>query len=338
MSNDGKHELYSPSRHPMLACCPGWRTGSSNEAAERGTRIHAIIEDFLAKTDKGLVFNDDEMEAADRAIRWFKDYLCVNHTGINWQFEKFIPGVYAETGGTADVVGVDDFYGTVILVDWKSGTKTYDALTNEQAHVHVVNSVKFWGAKSAIFYFYNCDTQQTSSAIFDQPMVDRLSLEIEQRIIMADTVELTGRGLKRFYGCNWCGRKLECREYRKDIDHAVALPITTVAALTPQEVGEALDRYSEPANKIAEFIKALRAKAIADGAVGWKVGDKAGPRQWKDSTSAATLAHYQADIDLMGYVSPAEAERRLKKKGIDTAILSEYTVQPTHKTLTKEKA
>jgi hypothetical protein len=324
----------------MLASCPGWKSGGSGEAAERGTRIHAIIEDFLAKSDKGLVFNDDEMAAADNAIRWFKDTIVPAHPGITWAYEKYVPGVIADTGGTADVAGVDDFDSTgqiVVLIDWKSGSKYYDAQTNEQGHVHAVNAAKFWGAKTVVFYFYNCDTQQSSCATFTESDLARLESEIEQRIIMADTAERTGHGLKRFYGCNWCGRKLECREYRKDIDHAVTLPITTVAALTPQEVGEALDRYSEPANKIAEFIKALRAKAIADGAVGYKVGEKAGPRQWTNDLAAPSIEEAY-EVDLMDYVSPAEAERRLKKKGIDTAVLSEYTVQPTHKTLTKDKA
>lgn len=336
----GTHEKFSPSRHPMLSYCPGWKSSEeSGPAAERGTRIHAIIEDFLSKSDKGLVFSEDEMLAASRAIGWFQDVILVEHPGITFMFEKYVPGLLPDTGGTLDVVGVDDFDANgqiVVAIDWKSGSKSYDAETNQQGHVHVINTANFYGAKAVIFYFFNCDSGESSRRTFHGDDFARLRMDAEERIVMAEAAERTGYGLKRFYGCNWCGRKLTCQEYRKDIDHAVGLPILNIAALSPDDLGAALDRYTEPAQKIAEFYKSLRARAIEVGATGYTVGSKAGPRQWKDA-DAARLCSENAEVGLKDWVSPAEAERRIKKAGIDTAMLANYTVQPPHKTLTKDK-
>lgn len=336
------HEKYSPSRHPMLANCPGWMSGESGEAAERGTRIHAIIEDFLTKSHRGMEVHADEIASADNAIRWFNEVLRPAHPEItNWMFEKKVTGLLPDTGGTLDVVGIDDFYGTVVAVDWKSGSKYYDAATNEQGHVHVINTAKFWGAKAVVFYFYNCDTGQSSSHTFSGGDMDRLRDDAEARIVMADTAERTGHGLRRFYGCDWCGRKLTCQEYRKSVDTAVSAPIVDVKALSAADLGAMLDRYAEPAAAVAEFIKALKARAVeviqAGGEIpGYTVTERGGQRKWKDPESAA-MASVDVKLNLLDWVTPAEAERRMKKAGVDIAKLGDYTVQTTTKSLTKDK-
>lgn len=340
-----EHELYSPSRHPMLAQCPGWISGPSGDAAERGTRIHKIIETFLKGTNDGLIFNEDEIESASRAIEWFNGPLAQRHPGMQWQFEHKLQGKLPDTGGTLDAVAVttpDDFMTECVGIDWKSGASSYDAATNEQAHIHVINMAEKWGVFPITWYFFNCDTGQESGHTYTRDDIPRIEAEAEARIAMSQACARTGLGLRRFYGCNWCGRKEGCPEYRKSVETAVAAPIIDTKLMTPQDIGTLLDRYDEPAGAIAEFIKGLkaRAKELIDSGVavpGWRTSQRAGQRKWKDAASPGLLAA-KIEENMLDWVTPAEAERRMKKMDLDPAILVEYTVQPTNTILTKDRA
>lgn len=327
----------------MLAQCSGWESGESSEAAERGSRIHHAIHAHLADTREAVELAPDELESASRACAWFHTNIRQQYAGMTWRFEQYVPGDLPETGGTLDAVGVtkpDEFTQEIFVLDWKSGRRQYDARTNPQGHIYALNAAKHYGINRVIVGFYNCDLDEYSHHIFNADDLVRLRHEAEARIAVAMATEKSGRGMTPFYGCGWCGKRLTCPALRKEVDHAISIPLPDVKSLSAQDLGAALDRYREPARMVAKFYEALEAHArdtIASGQSipGWVLKDKPGKRTWKTTESAMMLSD-EIELGLKEYVSPSEAERRIKMSGKDVSILKQYTSQPMNHVLTKE--
>lgn len=119
------HDTLSPSSFPMFAKCPCFHSGEAGEAAESGTRQHALLEQLLQDTDgapDGMACTPEEEEQ----VLWAANYIH-QHTGESLEVEKrlsLIGNDFEEiTFGTMDVVAVvSQAAGNILTVfDYKSG-------------------------------------------------------------------------------------------------------------------------------------------------------------------------------------------------------------------------
>lgn len=139
--------------------------------------------------------------------------------------------------------------------------------------------------------------------------------------------------------CKYCPARPTCAAAAKHVlalcDFRGARPKRVAAQLSPRMVAKVLDHAKE----IEDWLSAVRAKALDDALAGnpppgYRAAEgRRGNRQWaNEEEAAATLV---AALETKAWsepklISPAEAEKRMKARGLPLAILPP-TVQPPGK-------
>lgn len=328
------HSLFSPSRLAMLKKCPAWtgKLALSTEAmpsnAQRGIDLHeAITSAFM----QGLQSHDDSV--IDYSLKSLQD-IKQGFPYAAWQAEVMLDTGIPNTGGYADLIGLDTFDNTAILIELKSG---YGDRPEAEGNIQL----KAYGmallrqVEIVRCYLIEADQKKTTTAIWRRADMPAIHNEIIGIINQA----LQGGQYQAGPHCEYCNKTIVCPA----LEDAVISIKTAEAAineaktLTPAEVSEKLSAYWQRMELAERYWANLKARAIsiieAGGDIeGFSVKVSSGIRKWTDEQKAIdSLSNAEVNTaSIMTLQSPAQVEKTLKASGMKAAevkaLLSGLTV------------
>ncbi len=320
----------------------------SNKYADEGTLLHDIIARVLEHSQppsfylgteyEGIALTEDLIDRKLAPALAALDEIDPKHDMVFMAearvgFGDLIPGVF----GSADMLGNLD--GRAIVLDWKFGDGV--AVSPEENEQLLFYAAAAMRTPETAWAF---DGVTEVELIIVQPphtkrwttTVERV-YQFERELIQAvKLAQGPDAALKMGDHCRWCPAKVICPLMTGAVDRAVK---TQVAALDGATIGAYLDQ----ADLVEQWLSDVRGLAqtmLEAGAqvAGWKLVPKRGTRQWADEQDTAdALAGAgldRADIYIEKIVSPAQAEKLLKKTkqvlpdGLTVTVSSGSTLAP----------
>jgi hypothetical protein len=326
-SSTAARVLQCPASIDMSRQAP--RPPESTYAAE-GTALHMAVEHILLHDLQpadvvGLKFNGYEMtaelvaECVEPCLRAFEIDVA-DHPFLVEQRLPF-PGIEGAFG-TGDVIVLYEDGTLAGGMDWKFGAGVpVSAENNPQAMFLLCGQRAKYGRNEYGYYTFSFIQPRNGgykTASYTDHDLDLFETALHHAVYARRDEIQQGKE------CRFCPAKLICpaqREMLRDMEKR-----TLLAA----ELGELLDR----ADRLKELVAAAEEMATELLSKGTPVpglkliAGKMGARRWKDEDGAiATLT--DAGVDAMTapqIVTPAEAERRAKKAGMDID-LTDITIQ-----------
>ena len=296
----------------------------SSKYADEGTLLHDVIADIimsgkLPSEYLGTKYEDQVLtqELIDDKLQVALDALDVIDPNKEMEIEaetrvgfgNLLPGVF----GSTDVVG--RLGNRAVILDWKFGSGVaVSAEENEQLMFYAAAAMR---TPETQWAFEGCT--EVELIIVQPPAVKRwvttperiaaFELELVQAVKKSAKPDAP---LKSGEHCRWCSAKAICPQMNGDIERETQRVVTL---LTPDELGACLSR----ADTLETYINDLRALAFttleAGGKVpGYKLVAKRGVRKWKDEIQAAKILGDDFVITSSVLLSPAQAEKELKKR------------------------
>ena len=318
----------------------------SSKYAEEGTLLHHAISEVLDQGKApeefvGFQFNDGPVLTEDlardklrAALQLFDEHVDPDRQTVftverQVSFGDYLPGVF----GTIDLAGRRGK--RAIMLDWKFGDGVMvDAEENEQLLFYAAAGLRT-PAMSWVF-----DGAEEIELIIIQPpqirrwvttldRVRRFESELARAVKIA---QAPGAPLAIGEHCRFCPAKVKCPEMTGAVDRALR---TSLEKLGSDDIGAALLM----ADRLEEWISAVRAAAhamLAEGVpvTGYKLVPKRAIRQWVDPEKAVAALGEQIDMYERSVLSPAKAEKALKKIGsslpddLVVAVSSGDTIAP----------
>lgn len=323
----------------------------SSRYADEGTLCHTIMEGVLSQDRKPEDYLGDTLggvtvtqELIDTKIRpalahlvevdpdWEMTYECEVVVG----FGDALPGVF----GSADLIG--RVGNTAVVLDWKFGDGVdVDVEENPQAMFYAAAAMRTpkvaWAFKDVTTI--DCVIVQPTARIplkWWSTTPDRI--RAFERELFAAVKEAQAPDARFAAGdhCRWCAAKPVCPLLTGAVDRMVKTSLQNIDAARLAEM-------LEQAPLIEDYLAEVRSLALAllengERVPGYKLVQKRAIRQWAnaDEAKAALLRLGLEETELMEtkLVSPAQAEKALKKRKIDlpgdlaVAISSGTTLAP----------
>lgn len=337
------HSLFSPSRLAMLQKCPAWisrpalTAGDMPTEAQRGIDLHDTITSAFMQ---GLQSHDDPViNFALRSLQQIRQ----GFPHAEWTPEQALDTGIPHVSGYADLIGLDSFDDTAILIEFKTGYGDRPEASG---------SLQLKGYAAALLrqvetvraYLIEADQRQVTSATLTRQDL----LEIHNEIIGVIRQSLQGGHYQAGPHCEYCNKALICPALQEAVDSVTAAEaaISETKTLTPAEVSSKLSEYWERMDLVERYWANLRGRAMqiieAGGEVeGFNIKVSSGCRRWADEAQAANKFN-DAGIDpfsLMCLQSPAGVERTMKATGLKTGeikgLLSGLTVSGERRQLIK---
>ena len=312
----------------------------SKYAAE-GTKLHEAIE-RLIDGDEPLPQIAHEMcldEAQQDKLRFCIQALheidphmkmvFVAEARVEFEGVKALQGVF----GSADVVG--RIGERAIILDWKFGDGVaVDAEENYQGLFYAAAALK----TSGLYEILN-GTSEVEIVIVQPPVIRRWVTtwrrvhEFERELVEA--VKLSAKPdapLAIGDWCRWCTAKPICPQMTGQIDRVVHASLQT---LDPEQLAKALALADQLESFIGDARKLAQERLEKGMAVpGYKLVAKRATRQWVNEAHAAKVLGEDFVETKPVLLSPAQAEKVLKKRGLTlpdglvVAVSSGNTIAP----------
>lgn len=289
--SDNKHCIFGPSALSRIDLCPGSATlcegapEETSEAAERGTRIHAMAADLLLSNHLDGLAAQDELDAATAIHEYARPLMETGEVHVEQRLEySTIDGVLY--WGTSDLVVVrpED----VLICDWKTGFRPVEeAENNLQGAAYALAAMQTYGRDRAEVRFYNpCCRQETVATFSD---ASALASEIERVIARAKEERPAFNPSED--ACRYCAAKPFCAAHM-----ATAESCCNIAEGKRQDVTEwsdaALTLWYDRltlASKLLETI--VKPELMRRASAGWSgpyvVREQSGGRSARDICKAA---------------------------------------------------
>ena len=324
-----KHAKHSPSQLKYKAACPNWEndTNSNTFAADRGTRLHALMElyaRYIAGREKD--FNLEDYSKEDQVeLGWcmkiIEPYLRqTEKSNIHIEKELVIPNT---TWGTCDLVLVQGK--RVLMFDYKFGQGAVDTPDkNYQARAYALGAAFGFEPDTIEFHFLLPNRDEhlkhkwPSAEVFGwldefKEIIRKANSDGEKNCPSADA-------------CVYCGAKATCPDVVSTAVQVAnrfeGLPIPAepdLNALTsPSDISKAL----QLAAVMERFSKSVKSKALEmalDGMEipGYEIKVRQASRRVKDVLEAWDAL--QGTLDLVDFlpackISITELERAVKDR------------------------
>jgi len=300
----------------------------SKYAAE-GTLLHdviaAIIDGKVPQRISEELHNDKIMPALALLDEVDPDKTMELAVEVRVDFGDFIPGVF----GSVDVLG--KIGNRAIIIDWKFGD---GVIVEAQENMQLM----FYAAaarRSQPWAFEG--VTEVELVIIQPPMIKRwvttrarISRFEDQLFDAVQQAVKPDAALKSGEHCRWCTAKPVCPVLTGAVDRAIKVQFD---ALDKQQISI----YLQQADLLDSWIAGLRElaqRALDNGQVipGYKLVAKRGTRKWLDEDKArvALVEAGLKDPDVVTLVSPAVAEKKLKKlpDGLTVSVSSGNTLAP----------
>jgi hypothetical protein len=335
---------------PRRSICPGsYRAekdlpSETNEAAEEGTKLHAVMERVLKDPSEWINIDDltdEQMSMCQFCYRFAENF----RTGFEWHVEEWVDlaSVHTEIeGGTADFVAVEPFK-LAVVVDWKFGrgnvSRAEDSL---QACAYAVGIAKKYDVPKVVTYIAHAPYQYISCFEYDE---DGLRMgEYAIKLVVMGCLPENAIRVADPDACKYCKAAANCPEVQRlastlaVVGSVEQLPVPTLVRLLDQ---------CEIVDKLSGAVK-QRARAILEsgGQVpGWALKPGAKRRAWADGAQAK-LEEVAKKLGLREdqiwepkeLVSPAGLEKSWgKKKEIVAAVEPLLTFKQNNASMVREK-
>jgi len=298
----------------------------SSEHADRGTLLHNVIAEHLegkpitlgAKYESQTLTQDlvdDKITPALRALDEVDPTQnMVYEVETRVGFGDLLPGVF----GSTDLIG--RVGNRAVVLDWKFGDGVVvDAIENPQLMFYAAAAMRTDSVKWA---FDGAD--EIEMIIVQPPMIKRWVTTKER--IAAFELELVAAvkaasqphaKLSSGDHCRWCTAKPICPVMNGAVDRALKSQLIELDTVQMSELLQSADLLE----LWLKDIRALAHQVLDKGGKvpGYKLVAKRATRQWADEKVAAEMLEevLASDAYKTELLSPAAAEKLLKKKGIE---------------------
>jgi hypothetical protein len=302
---------------------------AESKYAAEGTFLHAAITALLEDAER-LPMTDEQRDnkiapALELLDQVDPDRDMEFRTEVRVDFGDFLPGVF----GSVDLLG--KIGNRAIILDWKFGDGVVvEAEENKQLMFYAAAA-----QRSAPWAFEGVD--EVELVIIQPPMIKRwvttrarISRFEDQLFAAVQEAKQPDAMLQTGDHCRWCAAKPTCPMMTGAADRAVKVKFD---ALDKQQISI----YLQQADMLDGWISDLRElaqRALDNGQTipGYKLVAKRGTRKWldEDKARAALIEAGLQDPDVTTLVSPAVAEKKLKKlpDGLTVSVSSGNTMAP----------
>jgi hypothetical protein len=296
----------------------------SSEFADRGTLLHNAM-DLILSTGQtvdsliGMKYQDQVLtddlivEKVRPALAALDEIDPEKIMDIEVEtrvgFGDLLPGVF----GSADVIG--RIKNRAVVMDWKFGDGV--AVEVEENPQLMFYAAAAMHTKEAQWAFEGVD--EIELVIVQPPAVKRwvttperiakFELELVQAVKQASKPDAE---LRVGDHCRWCAAKPICPQMTGAVDRALRVSVQSIDA-------PMIGAYLANADMLEDWITDLRAlalKMLEEGVnvPGYKLVAKRGTRQWIDEAKAAEVLGEDFIETKSALLSPAQAEKLLKKR------------------------
>ncbi len=188
------HHEFGPSGFKHIVACPGfWQAPSTNEAAERGTRVHSAVE---TSDDSGLE-SDYEKMLADKLrvtesmlFRKYADKLGPSFTEVAEGLLDIDHAHNEYTFGTCDKVFISTDKKFALVIDYKTGRESVDPPAENWQAKHYTMGVmqRYKTVEEVHFWFILPARGEVSSGAFRRSQLKQIALESGDAIVKAKMV------------------------------------------------------------------------------------------------------------------------------------------------------
>lgn len=356
---DRAHAEFGPSGMKYIAACSGFESrGGTNEAAEKGTRIHEALdverEDLLHDEEELYIYNQILEAREDLVSSIFPDGGEERHSEIRLNVDL---DVHDPHFGTCDFLAVKG--DTALLIDYKTGISLIDEVPgNWQCKSYTIGVFqKYPKVKKIVFGFL-------APMAHDEPLVgtftrakdyDTLVADVTRAIRKAEVPRAKWRNgvtpeleeLDPHSGCRFCKHEEHCPAQgylavnvaREIADHSSASLLGGIEkfdpeSLTDSDQAEKLYTLAKLVKSWAEAVEArVKKMAFEDGVEfkGLVAKESAGSAVTEDALSLANLArgYGLSEEEILQAAKPsvsalATAIGIKAKKGEKKALQSEF--------------
>lgn len=219
-----KHHPFSASQLAALSISPLYESDPSNvsAAAERGTRLHAVMESKseelpaeLSDEDAAQILYAREILAARRRdlapdIEREEEFLQIDIRPLPDH-----PEWNTTCGGYADYFGINTTAKKAIILDYKFGAWAVpDAAENPQGWVYALGLFRAWPeVEEVTVIFVMAQRGMVSEAVFHRADIPRLQEAVERivaRALVARKEKLFEQCRPCVYTCPFCRHRAKC--------------------------------------------------------------------------------------------------------------------------------
>jgi len=311
-----------------VALCAKMPPKPSSKYADEGTLLHSVMDKILADgvTPESLIgmkyenieltqeLLDEKVYPALKALDEIdpnKEMEYATETKVG--FGDFLPGVF----GSTDLLG--RIGKRAFILDWKFGSGVpVPADDNPQLMFYAAAAMR---TPEVQWVFDECD--EIECIIVQPPSVKRWVTTtkrikaFEQELATAVKIaQMPDAPLKTGDHCRWCAAKPTCPKMTGAVDRALHSQLDILNV-------EQISQYLAKADLLEQWIADTRALAhqileAGKPVPGYKLVAKRAIRQWADEAYTADILGDLLDKDELftsKIISPAQAEKLLKKKG-----------------------
>lgn len=292
------HCLYGPSSLARLDLCPASARlfqlvpeGETSEAAERGTRIHALAAALITGRETPKDADAEELKFAEKIAEFAAPLV----KGREHYVERRLAYNTIEGElywGTSDLVVV--YWGGVMIYDWKTGfSEIPEAEVNLQGAAYALAAMQEFGKDAADVCFYNPCTGWKSLAHFDS--ADALAREVCGVIERAKDPNAPCNPSED--ACRYCNAKAICPAHLAVAEASCNLVEmhTSRELATWEDAAVALwyNRLQMAAKFLESELKPELLRRIADNGEcgGLRVKQQSGGREARDVCQVAGAVH-----------------------------------------------
>lgn len=279
-----KHSLYSASSLDRLAVCPPSARLSegiesvSGEAAQRGTRIHALAESMLTGGHFPIDFIEEEMRMAENYADFVDEILKDGDIYVELDVTLALQAYNINFGGTADaVIRHND---SIDVIDLKTGTQHISPKENKQLLTYALgalDTVGSIGVKTVRLHIW-----QPGNVGTVEYNVERIREWAKELIVIGNRADDPfEKAVPTKKSCYYCKGKVKCEALR---DIAIESAKQEFAENTLEKLLDDVEIVSIWVDAIKEEGK----KQLISGVNGGHWGLKAGSERssWKDKEKA----------------------------------------------------
>jgi hypothetical protein len=359
-----EHLKYAPSSMSRTVQCNGWIGMSEGvyeretDDSKEGTAVHELIERVLEEfkmrnstyvihwdtfindvASNGIVYDEEMVDAARLYVEYVVSVVA-KLSEMNVEQKVMMPIIHPENGGTPDADWHDKSNHVIHVFDFKYGHGSVSAFENWQAMDYAVGIL----------------LREFSPAIFSEDkMVITIKIHIIQPRCYHDnqgpyrTWQLTHHELYPYLErmreacegdgvlqtgdqCTHCPAQFKCPANKEATRNALDVLMKPEPDMLTEE---ALGYEYHQLLRVQDLIKCRKAAIESDITDRIKIGlpvpgcrlePSFGNRKWIKDESEVVALGKMFDVDLLEskLVSPAGAEKLLKKKDVDASVINDY--------------
>jgi hypothetical protein len=314
------HAIFSPSSSGIWLNCPAslrlseGLPDTTNEASERGTRIHKTAEALLLGTEV------EHPEHVDDAQPYVDFVQRETHPAMHWHrmIERRVH-LTAECFGTADILAVRGIHDAKVI-DLKTGRIPVSAKDNPQLAIYAAAAAKEFGVRQVHTIIWQ--NGQTSTDVLAGPDFEKITNRVLNAQAQVDTA-------KPFPGehCTWCKARAVCRER--------ALHVLNVAGsdrTTDDDLSVLLTHARQAADWAADIEeRAQKVMSLGGRIDGFKLVEGTTRRKWREDAVATLKELGLDDLFEESLIPIGQAEKLLgrDRKGLIAPAVEKPVGKPT---------